>query len=262
MEQYRDFIKEPRSAYRFDVWKRCERISTPLGSYECDLILDFDAMPDEEMISSVREVSAFLEENHQLVATILEAHLHRSKTESAELFEDSEDTDKFELPPEGATGQQLFETYGGGTVSISRDKYEDNRLKILVGFDVTSDPEHGLIIEYSSGGFTKINDSDYSIVDGLLKYEWDQNMRMDNLPISIEQIEVELKEMWAKKEAELLAKKEAVLKRERDLAEAVRMFSAMNYKKVIELLSPYIDTLTKLEYGKLKYAQKKVSMED
>ena len=162
-------LKQDGSRY-FAVWQRNSLIETALGCYTCELVVEPDEYADAAMEALADEAAMFLTMEHIQVADLLLAHLRRSAQDWGHDFVFAFLNEGDGLKPDNVTGEKLFNLYGGGCITVSRfrDKPE---LKVTISFEVPYDLEHGLVIDYEQGRFTKINDCSFSIECGRIRYD-------------------------------------------------------------------------------------------
>ena len=175
MTKFHDYTPDYGSRHAFDVWKKDSVIESPWGDYECELLVDHEVPPDEKMLALADEVARFVVKDHRQVGALLLAHLHRCAEDWGHEAVFPVVTEEASLGPDELTGERLHQIYGGGFIQVRRCLGDEPPYQASVSYSIPYDLEHGLGLEYREGRFLTLNDLEFTVVNGRLIYEGEEN---------------------------------------------------------------------------------------
>ena len=142
-----DYTKEPRGAYKFNLWRRNAPVNTPLGDVSVELQASFGKQIDDRMLTLAREMAQWIArpDNAGRLLDSLHEHYRGYETYHAESLADVD-------VPLGLTREQVLPYVTRCVLIVDAD---DGASIFLVP---QWDEERGLRFRYQDGTVTRIED--------------------------------------------------------------------------------------------------------
>jgi len=142
------------------VWHKLIPLKTPYGDFDVQLL---SGKPDKQMVRLAASVAEYVQKSIEDVVDVVFGHYQWAvKTWGRDFVH--------ELGmPKTVDRRSILSSIPERAITV--DRLADDEYLCLLTFDIPYDPEHGLSLEVEDGEIISVNDAEFTIEDGCLKFD-------------------------------------------------------------------------------------------
>ena len=142
------------------AWHKSVPLTTAYGNFDVQLL---GGKPDQQMVRLAASATDYVQKNIEHLIGLVFAHYQWAvKTWGCDAVHDLG-------MPKNVNRQTIISCIPDRAITV--DRMDNDEYLCFITFEIPYDPEHGLRLEFKDGCIIRINDSEFTIEDGCLKFD-------------------------------------------------------------------------------------------